>query len=535
MSRISDEERKSERRVMKECFDYVIVGGGTAGAIVARRIAETGEVTVALVEAGPSDEAEPRVLDCRLWTSLLGSDLDYDYAIESQERGNSAIRQSRARVLGGCSSHNACGAVRPQPHDFEAWVRAGATGWGPDDVAPFFDRVFKRVYTERAPSDNPCAIGFVDAAREAGFDFVEFNEHSYSDGVGWLSLNKCGNLRQSSSVAYLHPMVKLPRNLCVMTDTPVNRVVVNHEGHATGVETARGLLTARREIVLCAGSLDTPKLLLLSGIGPSNHLRSLGIDVVHDLPGVGERLIDHPEGLVMWSTVKPIPRADYAWCAALFARSDPSLTGPDIMIHFGTEAQSVLSATIDDTGHAPIQGRAFCMTPNVAYPRSEGHVRLHSRLPDAQPRIDPGYFTDRHGHDERVLLAGMKLARSVAAKGPLAAWIDRELAPGENCSDDEKLSEYARLASRTVFHPAGTTRMGDPSDVDAVVDPCLRVRGLTGLRVADASVFPAAIGVNIAVTCMMIGERCADLMIGADRPDRDAHRRAHYQHVADVG
>jgi choline oxidase len=492
-------------------YDYLVLGGGTAGAVLAARLAEEPGVSICLFEAGPSDEGDPRILELRNWVNLLGSELDYDYRIESQERGNGSIRHSRGRMLGGCSSHNSAIAFRAPDVDMRTWEQLGADGWGPEGVRPYFDRVFDRVHLETALPENACTVAFIEAAQQAGFPLVVFGVEEVPEGVGWFQINARGSIRQSSSVSYLHPLSSLPPNLTVRTDTPVRRIILDAHGDAIGVETARGVVFADREVIVCCGAFDTPKLLLLSGIGPADHLREVGVPVVVDLPGVGEHLLDHPEGVVMWESALPVPKmSKQFWEAGLFARTDPSLEWPDLMYHFGTVPFDLNTAPL---GYPTVE-EGFSLTPNVTHARSEGVVRLRSSDPSAPPLIDFRYFTDPEGYDERVMLAGIKLARVIAEQPALRPWIKRELAPGPEVQGDEELSEYARRTANTVYHPAGTCRMGAPDDPLAVVDPQLRVRGAGRLRVADASIFPTMIGVNPCITCMMIGEKCADLVLG---------------------
>lgn len=490
-------------------FDYLIVGGGTTGSVIAARLAENPSLTVCLIEAGPADEGDPRVRELRNWPNLLGSDLDYDYRIEPQARGNGRIRHSRGRVLGGCSSHNSAIAFRAPDADMDTWQRLGAAGWSARDTRPYFDRVFARVAIETAPAANACAAAFVAAAQQAGFPLIAFNQQELGEGVGWFQLNKRGPDRQSSSAAYLHPLSRTPSNLTIITETATRRILLNDHGEAVGVETNRGILRSRREVILCCGAFDSPRLLLLSGIGPADHLYEIGIPVNIDLPGVGEHLIDHPEGIVMWEASQPVPEISAQfWEAGLFVCTEAASELPDLMFHFGTVPFDINTAPL---GY-PTATNAFCLTPNVTRARSEGSVRLRCSDPDIPPRIDFRYFTDPTGHDERVLLAGVKLARQLAAQPALRAWVKRELAPGADVQSDADLSEYARRTSNTVYHPAGTCRMGSADNELAVVDPDLCVRGLQRLRVADASIFPAMIGVNPCITCMMIGEKCADLV-----------------------
>ena len=498
---------------MHDDFDYVVVGGGTAGSVIAARLAESGRFSVCLLEAGPPDQGQDRVLQIRDWQALLGSELDYDYTIEPQQRGNGSIRHSRARVLGGCSSHNSCIAFRAPDFDMRAWEQHGAAGWGPAGTAPYFERVLERVPLERVEPNNPVNAAFMAAAVEAGLPEVAFDTGGGLDaGVGMFQLNTRGPMRLSSSVAYLHPLESLPTNLTLYTNVVTHRIVLDEHNVATGVETSRGPIRAAREVIVCCGAFDSPKLLLLSGIGPAWHLREHGIPVKVHHPGVGENLLDHPEGVVIYESKAPIPpQVRQYWEVGVFARSRAEVEEPDIMMHFGLQPFDMNTRPL---GY-PTAEHGFSITPNVARARSRGTVRLRSGRVEDAPVIDFRYFTDPAGYDEDVMLAGIELARRIAAMSPLNEWVARELAPGPEVQGDRALSEYMRRSANTVYHPAGTCRMGADADPLAVLDPALRVRGVPRLRVADASVFPAMITVNPCITCMMIGEKCADLVLQA--------------------
>jgi choline dehydrogenase-like flavoprotein len=314
-------------------------------------------------------------------------------------------------------------------------------------------------------------------------------------------------------VAYLHPLAELPEALEVRTASPVRRVLIE-EGRATGVELDDATLRANREVIVCAGAFESPKLLALSGVGDPAELRQLGLPVHGDVPGVGRNLLDHPEGTMMFESSRPIPSASSQfWDAALFARSDPSLAEPDLMVHFGITAGDVEGALAG----FPAAEHAFCLTPNVMYPRSSGTVRLRSADPHDPPKVDFRYFSDPEGHDIEKMVAGLRLSRRIAAAPALRPWVARELAPGREADGEEVLREFASSTQTTVSHPAGTCRIGAPDDELAVLDPSLRVRGVDGLRVADASVFPTLTGVNPCLTCMLVGERCAELVLSAAR------------------
>ncbi len=486
-------------------YDVIVVGGGSSGAALAARLAADPELQVALIEAGPAD-TQDRVLDIRRWWDLLGSDLDFDYAIEPQARGNGGIRHSRARVLGGCSSHNSCIAFPPPQQDLASWEALGATGWDHVTLGPAIQGVLDTVHLEVPSDPNPFVDAVLEACADAGLPTVDFASWDLTPGAGRFRLNVADGIRQSSSVAYLHPLEDLPANLHLLLDTPVSRVVVE-DGAAVGIQTADGLLRAEREVVLCAGAIDSPRLLLLSGIGPADHLRSVGVELVHALPGVGAHLLDHPEGVVNYAATRAMPASLQSWEIGVFADTS-GLGVPDLMLHVGSEVFDLHTA---DHGY-PSAEHGFAFTPNVPHARSEGTVRLRSSDPGVRPSIDFAYFTDPDGYDERVMVDGVELAREIAAQAPLRDWVDRELSPGSNVTDRAALSEYVRRTANTVYHPAGTCRMGAADDPGAVVDPQLRVRGIERLRIADASIFPTMTTVNPNLTCMAVGERAAQLL-----------------------
>lgn len=491
-----------------QTFDYIIVGGGTAGAVIARRLAEDPQCSVALLEAGPSDEGIAEILELARWQELLGNErYGHDFKIAPQPRGNSAILHSRGIMLGGCSSHNSAIAFRPPDEDFRRWQAQGAEGWGPNGVSKYFERVTDTVSLERSDAANEAVLAFIEAAKQLGFQERDFSS-DVAEGVGLFQLNKQGGIRSSSSVAYLHPLTALPTNLTVLTDTRVNRLLVEQD-RVTGVESSSGTLLANAEVILSAGAFGSPKLLMLSGIGPATHLRSHAIPIVNDLPAVGEHLQDHPEGVIMWEASAPVPEQTYNYYeAGLFATVEPDAAWPDLMFHFGTQAFDMHTAPL---GY-PSAANALSITPNVTRAKSEGFIRLASANPADDPIIDFRYFSDPDGYDERIMLAGLKLARDLALQPALAAWIKRELAPGAKVTSDEALSDYVRRSANTVYHPVGTCRMGAAHDPETVVTPDLKVKGIENLRVADASIFPSSTSTNPAITCMMIGEKCADLI-----------------------
>ncbi|MCA4134829.1 GMC family oxidoreductase [Arthrobacter sp. M4] len=492
----------------KNTFDYVIVGGGSAGATLAKRLANDPEVSVCLIEGGPANENDPKVLMLNESLGLVGDPkYDYDYGIAPQERGNSLLRLSRAKMLGGCSAHNDCWALRAPDADMDRWSELGAEGWDAASVAPYFDQIFEDLRVHPVTKGAELSNAWIAAANEQGFETIDNTQGDYRQGISWVSLNEDSGVRVSTAVAYLFPTSKLPPNLYLQLETLAHRVVVE-DGRAVAVETNKGRFEATREIILSTGAIDTPKLLMLSGIGPAEHLKQHDVEVVQDLPGVGANLSDHIETPVIWESTKEpgdsINGLDLGLYADVLQEGDFS-----IQVTIGHFTYWLHSEPFNELPNPPL---AFTFAPNVARPASKGTIRLASADPKDKPIVDPRYFTDEEGRDERLLVEGIRLARELAKSEALKDWIVQEVAPGPELQTDEELGAYARRYSNTVYHPSATCKMGSLNDPDAVVDPRLRVRGVEGLRIADASVFPELVRVNPNMTVVMIGAKAADLI-----------------------
>ena len=515
-------------------FDFVIVGGGTAGCVIASRLSEyMPDKKVLLIEAGPSDYLDDRVLLLKDWLNLLGGELDYDYPTTEQPNGNSHIRHSRAKVLGGCSSHNTLISFRPFEYDCKRWEAQGCKGWSFKTFMRVLDNLRNTVQPVHEKHRNQLCVDWVNSCSKAlNIPVVEdYNKEIKENGhlkecVGFfnVSYNPDDGRRSSASVAYIHPILRGEENrpnLTVLTNAWVEKLILTGN-KVTGLNVkqqdgTRHTIRPKCETILCAGAVDTPRLMMLSGLGPKQQLSELGIPVLHDLPGVGENLLDHPESIIMWELNKPVPVAQTTMDsdAGIFLRREIANAAgddgeiADIMCHC---YQIPFTMNTDRLGYdSPLN--AFCMTPNIPRPRSRGRLFLTSADPSVKPSLDFRYFTDPEGYDAATIVAGFKAAREIAKQAPFSDWIKREVAPGPAIQSDEALSEYGRRVAHTVYHPAGTTKMGDVSkDPNAVVDPELKVKGLQGLRIADAGVFPEMPSINPMLTVLAIGERAAELI-----------------------
>lgn len=510
-----------------EMFDHLVIGGGTAGCIVAARLADRpGHPRVALVEWGPDDAAEPRAQTIRRWDEMVDSEYAVQHHSVPQTRGNSHIDHTRLHILGGCSTANTMISWLPFRGDLLEWERRGADGWGPDDLLPYASRLRTRISVIPPTDQNPRLARVIDAAT-AALDLervIEWNDHDYRPGAGFFEIGYIPetNQRSSGSNAYrdLLTRASLRGDLTLLTGHRALRLTMT-DATVTGAVIADADGAERRirarTTVLAAGAFETPRLLMLSGIGDPDVLRAAGVPVRVPLHGVGRGLQDHAEGIVVWETRGPVEApsatgwdAGYLWGDD--HADDPALADlppvPQVATHIPREpwVEQLLRAGVALPEH--IAGVA----PNVARPRSRGRVWIDSADPDAELRIDFRYFTDPDGHDEQVLVQGVRNARQVARADPFAAEIVREVFPGPDVVSDADLSAAERAVHQTVYHPCGTCRIGADDDADSVLDSSLRVRGTTGLWVADASAFPTITSINPVITIMLLAERAADLI-----------------------
>lgn len=518
--------------------DYVIVGAGSAGCVLAGRLSEDPTLSVLLIEAGGSDR-HPDVRIPAAFQKQFKSKRDWDLETEPEPHcDNRAIYIPRGKGLGGSSSMNAMLYVRGHPLDYEKWEASGATGWGWDGMRPYFLRAEDnargesehhatggplRVEDERSP--RPLTKHFLDSCLAAGIPRAADYNGPEQDGAALVQVTQRNGRRWSSADAYLRP-ARRRKNLTVISKAQVLGLELA-DGRASGVRYRRGdreeIAGASRDVILSAGALGSPQLLLLSGIGPADQLRDLGISVVADLPGVGNNLQDHPYLSSIWDVPGGGSLADAESPKAMlefllrrsgpltstvaeaiaFVRSKPGLAQPDLQFHFAP-------AYFADNGFQEYDGHAITMGPTLVAPRSRGWVRLRSADPADKPRILTNSLAEPE--DVAALVAGTRLTREIAAAEPFASELGRELFPGPEVASDEDIADDLRSRVELLFHPVGTCRMG--SDENAVVDPQLRVRGVDGLRVVDASVFPIIPSGNTNAPTIAVAERAADVIAG---------------------
>lgn len=532
-------------RADRSTWDYIIVGGGSAGCVLANRLSASGDKHVLLLEAGGTDWSPFIHVPAAIIKAIGNPSMDWCYlANPDNSRNGKRDLWPAGKTLGGSSSINGMLYVRGNPADYDRWSKSGCDGWSYDEVLPYFKRLESTSLGDSSlrgrsgpmavnplRSRHPLADVFVEAATELGISLNEDYNGAEQDGVAYTQVTQRRGQRYSASRAYLWPARKR-QSLTVKTRARAHRVIVAN-GRASGVEFVRsGKLqkaTATSAVILSAGVIGTPKLLMLSGIGPADHLRALGIDTVINQPAVGQNLADHPEGMVgidvnvsTYNTEINSPKIalhSLNWLlrgrgpatspyphAVAFLKSSPSLESPDIQVQLGPYAFS-----FSEEGVVPYPRPAISAAVNLSYPRNRGCVQLASADPDSAPIIDHDLLSD--SRDVKQLTDACRQVRSIFASSAFDAYRVAERLPGNEVQSDDDWAAYLRTTAFLGYHGVGTCGMG-PSQ-EHVVDEQLKVRGIEGLRVVDASVIPDLISGNTNATVLMMAERASDLIAAA--------------------
>ena len=530
---------------MTERYDYLVVGAGSAGSIVASRLSENPGLRVWLGEAGGAGRDPLLGVPGLLFRTSTAPRFNWSYATEPEpELGGRRLFWAQGRVLGGSSTINGMIYVRGHPREYDLWRQDGCEGWSWDDVLPFFRATERNergggplhgdagpLAVTRGNPGVPITAIFLEAMRRAGHAIVDDFNGPSMDGFGHYDRTIGGGRRQSVATAFLRPARRRP-NLTIETGVLVARVIIER-GSARGIEVRQNgrsrLLFAEREVILCGGAVNSAKLLMLSGIGPADHLREHGIDIVHDAPAVGSNLQNHLCYRLQYACSAPVTAYRYmqplrAMGACLdyavrrrgilsqttvatggFLRTEPGLELPDVQVQIGL-------GLIGNVGRSAWQRlpaqEGFSVVVNQGRPQSRGTIRLRSADPAAAPVIAPHYLSDKRDLD--VLTRAARQMRGLMQDPELQRVISAEMAPGPAGDDDAGLQADIRARASNAFHPVGTCRMG--GDAESVVDPRLRVRGIERLRVADAGVMPTLINGNTNAAAMMIGEKAAAML-----------------------
>jgi choline dehydrogenase len=500
-------------------YDFIVVGAGAGGAAVANRLSEVADAKVLLLEAG-GPEIPDNVRVPYLWYTLLGSDIDWKYnSVPQPGLHDRQTFEPRGKLPGGSSNLYILMHIRGHRSDYDNWAYNGCPGWAYDDVIPFFQRSEDQedntnptaghggaisVINAKDHDPSPTSKAFIDACMELGYPYTDDFNGPNMLGAGWHHLNIKDGKRHGANEAYIEPILGKRKNFTLSTNSYATRLLF--EGtRCVGVEyvqdgkkkTAR----ATREVVVAGGALESPKLLMLSGIGPSDHLKEHSIKTLVDLPGVGQNFHNHVLTGVIREAKQPLPAPHLNLSeSALFLKSDPGWVGPDLQIAFLPVPFNIIIGQ----GHP----NSMSILPGVVRPMSRGWIKLASADPMDRPLINPNYLGA--DSDRERLIQAVKLSRDIFASKAFSDWVGDELMPGPAVKSDADLDEFVRNSADSYHHQSGSCKMG--SDEMAVVDPQLRVYGVEGLRVADASVFPVVPSGNCHSGILMIAEKCADMI-----------------------
>ena len=535
---------------MADTFDYVIVGAGSAGCILANRLSADGKHTVCVLEAGPPDRNLYIHIPAGFIKNLTNPNINWMYETESVASiGGRTIAVPRGKTLGGSSSINGMIYNRGQRMDFDTWAQNGNRGWGYADVLPYFKRTETRLgeaddrfrgreggmTVETISYTHPLADAFIEGAQELGIPRNPDYNGERQEGLNYVQRNVRGRRRVSTAGAYLHP-AKSRANLTVITSAHATKILLEGK-KAVGVQYAKGgrggalqEVRAAKEVILAGGTINSPQLLQLSGIGPAHLLKDLGVDVQHDLPGVGENLRDHfaPRQTIRAKNIETLNERAHglrrSWEVVKYLAGAKSIVNLNPSMVYGFWHSDPAAKTNDlqfiFTPASYDEGRHGFLAKWPGYtiacwqhrPESTGYVRAKSADPFEKPAINPNYLT--HELDKRLIVEAMKLARKLATTNAMLPYYDGEELPGEQYRTDDELLDAAKRIGSTTYHPNGTCKMGPAGDPGAVVSDELKVHGMEGLRVIDASIMPQMLSANLNACTMMIGEKGSDMVLG---------------------
>lgn len=524
--------------------DFVIIGSGSAGSAMAYRLSEDGKHSVIVIEFGGSDIGPLIQMPSALSIPLNMSLYDWGFASEPEPHlGGRVLATPRGKVIGGSSSINGMVYVRGHARDFDHWAEEGATGWGFADVLPYFKRMENAhggedgwrgkngpLHVQRGSRTNPLYGAFVEAGRQAGFELTDDYNGAKQEGFGPMEQTIHGGRRWSAASAYLRPALRR-KNVNLVKGFARRVIIENQRAIGVEIEARRQVQTikARREVIIAASSINSPKILMLSGIGPAAHLRENGIQVVADRPGVGRNLQDHMELYIQQESTKPITLnsvlnpfskaligaqwlffksglgATNHFEAAAFVRSQAGVDYPDIQYHF-------IPAAVRYDGKAAAKAHGFQAHVGPMRSKSRGSVTLRSPDPLSKPVIRFNYMS--HPDDWTEFRHCIRLTREIFGQSAFDAYRGRELSPGSHVQSDDDLDAFIRDHAESAYHPCGTCKMGRTDDPMSVVDPECRVIGVNGLRVADSSIFPRVTNGNLNAPSIMTGEKAADHILG---------------------